>query len=89
MLYRRYCQYQISRKGGAAPSPEELLESIGGSGTDQLQSKLASMAAAAQAQAAAATSSLSWAGETLPVRDESIRIPLHAAQASWEGRRAK
>ncbi|KAI3436731.1 hypothetical protein D9Q98_006146 [Chlorella vulgaris] len=76
----RYCQYQISRKGGAAPSPEELLESIGGSGTDQLQSKLASMAAAAQAQAAAATSSLSWAGETLPVRDESVRIPLHAAQ---------
>lgn len=33
----RYCQYQISRKGGAAPSPAELLELIGGSGTDQLQ----------------------------------------------------
>ncbi|EFN58517.1 hypothetical protein CHLNCDRAFT_140581 [Chlorella variabilis] len=60
----RYCQYQISRKGGAAPSPAELLELIGGSGTDQLQSKIASLAAEAQAEKAAATSSLSWAGET-------------------------
>jgi hypothetical protein len=81
----RYCEYQISRKGGAAPSPAELLGQIGGGASDQLHSKLASLAAAAQAQAAAATSSLEWAGEVHPVRDEKIRIPLHAAQAGRGG----
>ncbi|KAL4457792.1 hypothetical protein ABPG75_012657 [Micractinium tetrahymenae] len=76
----RYCQYQISRKGGAAPDPAALLESIGGGGSDLLQSKLASLAAEAQAQKAAATSELRWAGEVYPVREEKIRIPLHVAQ---------
>lgn len=36
-LLRRYCQYQTSRKGGAAPDAAALLESIGGGGSDQLQ----------------------------------------------------
>lgn len=44
------------------------------------QSKLASLAAEAQAQKAAFTSELRWAGEVYPVREEKIRIPLHAAQ---------
>ena len=82
----RYCQYQIGRKGGAAPDASELLGSIGGGGSDQLQSKLASLAAEAQAQRASATSSLSWAGETFPVREEKICIPLHTAQASPSSR---
>lgn len=34
---RSYCQYQTSRKGGAAPDAAALLESIGGGGSDQLQ----------------------------------------------------
>lgn len=87
LVRRRYCQYQISRKGGAAPDAAALLESIGGAAGDQLQSKLASLAAEAKAAQAAATSSLSWSGETYPVRDEKIRIPLHTAQvggrATW------
>ncbi|KAI7837680.1 hypothetical protein COHA_008473 [Chlorella ohadii] len=76
----RYCQYQTSRKGGAAPDAAALLESIGGGGSDQLQSKLASLAAQAKAAQAAATSSLSWNGESYAVRDDKIRVPLHTAQ---------
>lgn len=79
----RYCNYQISRKGGAAPDPAALLAlggGAGGPGLDILQSKLASLAAEAQAQQAAATSSLSWQGEVYPVREEKVRIPIHAAQ---------
>lgn len=79
----RYCNYQISRKGGAAPDPATLLAlggGAGGPGLDILQSKLASLAAEAQAQQAAATSSLSWQGEVYPVREEKVRIPIHAAQ---------
>ncbi|PRW56110.1 Signal recognition particle subunit SRP68 isoform A [Chlorella sorokiniana] len=76
----RYCQYQTSRKGGAAPEAAALLESIGGGGSDQLQSKLASIAAQAKAAQAAATSSLSWNGESYEVRDDKIRVPLHTAQ---------
>ena len=76
----RYCQYQVGRKGGAAPDAAALLETIGGGGSDQLQSKLASLAAETRAAQAVSTSSLSWSGETYAVRDETIRIPLHTAQ---------
>ncbi|GAB4820832.1 hypothetical protein N2152v2_007878 [Parachlorella kessleri] len=78
----RYCNYQISRKGGAAPDPSALLELEGaaGPGMDILQSKLASLAAEAQAQQAGATSSLSWQGESYPIREEKIRIPIHNAR---------
>lgn len=53
-----------------------------------LQSKLASLAAEAQAQKAALTSELSWAGEVYPVREEKVRIPLHAAQVGGGAGRA-
>ncbi|PSC68303.1 signal recognition particle subunit SRP68 [Micractinium conductrix] len=61
-------------------SATEMLESIGDGGSDLLQSKLASLAAAAQAQRAAATSELHWAGESYRVREDKIRIPLTQAQ---------
>eukprot|EP00887_Chlorella_sp_A99_P002852 scaffold6.g2852.t1 len=110
----RFCQYQISRRGGAAPDPSELLDlrraawrrmalgctdakrnsggcaalwrcplcsALSGAGVgDQLQSKLASLAAVAQAQRAASTSEMTWGGESYPVRDERVRVALHAAQ---------
>lgn len=55
----RYCQYQLSRRGGAPADASALLDmDLGAAGVgDQLQSKLASLAAEAQAQRAAATSS--------------------------------
>lgn len=53
-----------------------------------LQSKLASLAAEAQAQKAALTSELRWAGEVYPVREEKVRIPLHAAQVGGGAGRA-
>ncbi len=79
----RFCEYQISRRGGAAPDTAALLASAaaaGGPGADVLASKLASLAAEAQAQRAASTSEVSWNGETLPVRDDRCKLAVHSAQ---------
>jgi len=79
----RFCEYQISRRGGAAPDTAALLASAaaaGGPGQDVLASKLASLAAEAQAQRAASTSEVSWNGETLPVRDDRCKLAVHSAQ---------
>jgi signal recognition particle subunit SRP68 len=79
----RFCEYQISRRGGAAPDTAALLASAaaaGGPGADVLASKLASLAAEAQAQRAASTSEVVWNGETLPVRDDRCRLAVHSAQ---------
>jgi hypothetical protein len=77
----RFCEYQIGRRGGAAPDTAALLASAaGGPGQDVLASKLASLAAEAQAQRAASTSEVSWNGETLPVRDDRCRLAVHSAQ---------
>lgn len=77
----RFCEYQISRRGGAAPDAAAMLASASsGPGADLLSSKLAALAAESQAQRAASTSELTWNGETLPVRDERCRVAVHAAQ---------
>ena len=79
----RFCEYQISRKGGAAPDASALLAAAaaaGGPGSDVLASKLASLAAEAHAQRAASTSEIVWNGETIPVRDDRCRLAVHAAQ---------
>lgn len=79
----RFCEYQISRRGGAAPDASALLAAsagTGGPGADVLASKLASLAAEAQAQRAASTTEISWNGETLSVRDDRCRLAVTSAQ---------
>lgn len=78
----RFCEYQIGRKGGAAPDTAALLAAgvASGPGADLLSSKLAALASEAQAQRAASTSQIEWNGDTLPVRDERCRVAVHAAQ---------
>lgn len=79
----RFCEYQINRRGGRAADAAALLNAASGTSgpaSDVLASKLASLAAEAQAQRAVSTSELIWNGETLPVRDERCKIAVHAAQ---------
>jgi signal recognition particle subunit SRP68 len=78
----RFCEYQIGREGGKPADASALLDAAAGAGpgADVLASKLASLAAEAQAQRASATSEVHWNGETLPVRDERCRVAVHAAR---------
>ncbi|GLC39232.1 hypothetical protein PLESTM_000866500 [Pleodorina starrii] len=82
----RYCNYRISRAGGAVPAdPAELLAMSGAGaggelpGLDLLQSKLAALAQEAQMAQAASTSYVSWMGATHPVRHERVKLALHQA----------
>ncbi|KAG2435569.1 hypothetical protein HYH02_011863 [Chlamydomonas schloesseri] len=83
----RYCNYRISRAGGAVPAdPSELLAMGGGSGDagagpglDLLQSKLAALAQEAQMAQAASTSYFEWMGTRHPVRNERVKLALHQA----------
>ena len=78
----RFCRYQISRKaGGQADAAELLGMDAGGAATgDVIQSKLAALAAEAQASRATGDVELEWGGEKLPVRDDRCRVALHAAK---------
>ncbi|EFJ53265.1 hypothetical protein VOLCADRAFT_102865 [Volvox carteri f. nagariensis] len=85
----RYCNYRISRAGGAVPAdPSALLSAVsdvgarGGElpgGGDLLQSKLAALAQEAQMAQAASTSYVSWMGVNHPVRHERVKLALHQA----------
>ncbi|GIL67609.1 hypothetical protein Vafri_20964 [Volvox africanus] len=80
----RYCNYRITRAGGAVPvDPAELIAmaEAGGDapGLDLLQSKLAALAQEAQMAQAASTSYVSWMGVDYPVRHERIKLSLHQA----------
>ncbi|GIL85554.1 hypothetical protein Vretimale_13349 [Volvox reticuliferus] len=80
----RYCNYRITRAGGAVPvDPAELLAmtEAGGDapGLDLLQSKLAALAQEAQMAQAASTSYVSWMRVNHPVRHERVKLALHQA----------
>ncbi|KAG2502147.1 hypothetical protein HYH03_000634 [Edaphochlamys debaryana] len=82
----RYCNYRLSRAGGAVPAdPAELLRMGGGSeggglpGLDLLQSKLAALAQEAQMAQAASTAYFEWMGTKHPVRHERVKLALHQA----------
>eukprot|EP00879_Flechtneria_rotunda_P020354 GHRR01021405.1.p1 GENE.GHRR01021405.1~~GHRR01021405.1.p1 ORF type:complete len:546 (+),score=261.79 GHRR01021405.1:1195-2832(+) len=81
----RYCNYQISRAGGAPPDPAALAalaEEGGGDAGGLLQSKLATLAAEAQttqATSSSSSSSFEWRGLKARVAHERVRVALHAA----------
>ncbi|PNW81938.1 hypothetical protein CHLRE_06g267100v5 [Chlamydomonas reinhardtii] len=82
----RYCNYRISRAGGAVPADPAELMALGGGGDtgalpglDLLQSKLAALAQEAQVAQAAATSYFEWMGARHPVRNERVKLALHQA----------
>ena len=78
----RFCEYQISRRGGTGADVSALLASASagtGPGSDVLTSKLSSLMAEAQAQKAGSTTEISWNGETLAVRDDRCRMAVTAA----------
>lgn len=75
----RYCEYQIGRQGGSAQDAGALLAASPAAAPpgDILSSKLASLAAEAQAARAVVVSEIIWNGESLPVREERCRIAVH------------